>query len=282
MVKNWCGVVADEVKVAGVSADEEQQRRRVAAIIPAKDEADRVGLTARAARAIPNVDLVIVVDDGSTDDTQHVARLAGATAVRHTVNRGKASAMETGAGVAAMHDVPGQPPRLLLFLDADLGETAVETAVLIDPVLSGEVDCSIAMLPPQPGAGGRGLVTGLARKHIQKMTGWSPVQPLSGQRCMTRAAFEAASPLAAGWGVETAMTIDLLTQGFSVQEIPCNLQHRPSGKDLRGQIHRAKQYRGVWLAIMHRRLRRIGLSPERYRQAAAAQEPGSIYRAFEV
>ena len=39
----------------------------VAAVIPAKDEADRIAATVRAVRGIPGVDLVVVVDDGSSD-----------------------------------------------------------------------------------------------------------------------------------------------------------------------------------------------------------------------
>lgn len=240
-----------------MSAESGVGQQGVAVVIPAKDEADRIAGTIRAARAIPHVDLVLVVDDGSTDETQHVARAAGAVVVRHSVNRGKASAMETGAAVAAMRDVPGAPPRHLLFLDADLGDSAVNTAPLIQPVLDGEADCTIAVLPRQAGAGGHGLVTGLARRSIQRDTGWTASQPLSGQRCLTRAAFEAVTPLAKGWGVETGMTIDLLTQGFRVVEVPCDLRHRASGSDWRGQVHRAKQYRDVWRAVAARRLRRL-------------------------
>ncbi len=230
---------------------------RVAVVIPAKDEADRIAGTIRAARAIPHVDLVMVVDDGSGDDTQHVARAAGAVVVRHSVNRGKASAMETGAAVAAMRDVPDGPPRHLLFLDADLGESAVNAAPLVPPVLEGAADCAIAVLPRQAGAAGRGLVTGLARRAIQRDTGWAPSQPLSGQRCLTRAAFEAVMPLARGWGVETGMTLDLLNQGFRVVEVPCDLRHRASGSNWGGQVHRAKQYRDVWIAVTVRRMRRM-------------------------
>lgn len=249
--------------------------QRVAVVIPAKDEGERIAATIRAARAIPYVDLVIVVDDGSEDDTQNVARAAGATVIRHSVNRGKASAMETGASVVAMRDTVGRPSRLLLFIDADLGDSAVETAPLVDAVISGEVDCTIAALPPQEGAGGHGFVTGLARKAIERATGWRPRQPISGQRCLTRAAFEAARPLATGWGVEVGMTIDLLVGGYTLQEVPCNLKHRATANDWSGQMHRAQQYRGVRLAVDLRRLRRA-----RVPKALRRKTPGEDYQPF--
>ncbi len=230
-------------------------RQRVAVIIPAKDESRRIAATVRAAKAIPHVDLVLVVDDGSEDDTQHVAREAGAVVVRHSHNRGKAAAMETGAAVVAMRDAPDRPPRLLLFIDGDLGESAVNTAPLVPPVLEGHSDVAIALLPPQPGAGGRGIVVGAARRAIQSMTGWTPTQPLSGMRCLTREAFEAATPLARGWGVETGMTIDLLRQGYVAVEVPCDLRHRASTNDLKGQLHRAAQYRDVLVAVNARKVR---------------------------
>ena len=231
--------------------------QRAAVVIPAKDESRRIAATVQFARAIPHVDVVVVVDDGSQDGTQHVARDAGAVVVRHPHNRGKAAAMETGAAVVAMRDDPDRPPRLLLFLDGDLAETAVNCAPLVPPVLAGEADLTIATLPPQPGAGGRGIVVRLARGAIQSMTGWAPTQPLSGMRCLTREAFEAATPLARGWGVETGMTIDLLTQGFTAIEVPCDLRHRATGSDWRGQLHRARQYRDVFLAINARKVRRL-------------------------
>ncbi len=237
------------------SRDPRRIQQRVAVVIPAKDEARRIAATVRAAKSIPQVDLVLVVDDGSEDATQHVARDAGAVVVRHSHNRGKAAAMETGAAVVAMRDAPERPARLLLFIDADLGESAINTAPLIPPVAERAADFSIALLPPQHGAGGRGMVVAAARKGIAQLTGWAPTQPLSGMRCLTRAAFEAATPLARGWGVETGMTIDLLRQGFVAVEVPCDLRHRASGNDLGGQLHRAAQYRDVKLAISARQVR---------------------------
>lgn len=244
--------------------------QRVAAIIPAKNEAERIAATVRAARAIPHVDLVLVVDDGSTDDTGAQARSAGAVVVRHSINRGKASAMETGASVVGMRDDDDRPPRMLLFLDGDLGESAVNAAPLVPPVWAGKADMSVATLPKQSGAGGRGIVTGFARRAIHHFTGWVPEQPLSGQRCLTRDAFAAALPLAKGWGVETAMSIDVLVRGYSVVEVPCDLRHRPSGNDLAGQLHRAAQLRDVVAAVAARRMHRYSDRPAPDRGGASA------------
>jgi glycosyltransferase involved in cell wall biosynthesis len=231
-----------------------------AVVIPAKDEAARVAGTVAAARTLPGVDLVVVVDDGSTDATAEAARAAGAVVVSHRRNRGKAAAMETGADAVAVREQdpadPGRPRHALLFVDADLGASAVNTAPLLEPVLSGRADMTIAVLPPQerPG-GGRGFVVRLASDGILRLTGWTPTQPLSGMRALSREAFEAARPLARGWGVETGLTVDLLTAGYRVEEVPCELHHRVTGADWRGQLHRARQYRDVARALAVRRWR---------------------------
>ncbi|ROR73169.1 glycosyltransferase [Bogoriella caseilytica] len=254
--------------------------QRVAVIIPAKDEAGHVAATVRAARAIPHVDLVLVVDDGSDDDTQHAARSAGAVVVRHSVERGKATAMETGAAVVAMRDVPGSPPRHLLFLDAGLGETAVATAPVVVPVLDGEADCAIAVRAPGSGPGGRSVISALARKGIAKATGWTPMQPLSAQRCVTREAFDAVNPLARGWGVETGMIIDLLVAGYTLIEVPCELDRPVTTSDFSARMRGSAHYRDVALAINSRKLRRIRVPRRERGDLPQRQKPGYPYRAW--
>jgi hypothetical protein len=231
----------------------------IAVVVPAKDEAERITATVRSALAMPGLRYVVVIDDGSFDATGRRAAQAGAVVLRHPVNRGKAAAMETGAARIARWDAEtGRPPAVLLFLDADLGDTAAATAVLAGPVLAGEADMTIAVLPPQATAGGgRGLVVDLARRGIRRATGWTATQPLSGMRCLTRDAFEAGRPLASGWGVETGLTVDLLSAGYRVLEVPCALQHRVTGRDWHAQLHRAGQYRDVARALAVRRLRRL-------------------------
>ena len=238
----------------------------VAAIIPARDEAARIAATVAAARRVPGVDLVVVVDDGSTDATAQLARAAGAEVLRHARNRGKAAAMATGADWVADQDRRAPAPRggarHLLFVDADLEDSAANLSVLVTPVAGGDADMTIAVLPPQrqPG-GGHGFVVRLARKGIHRLTGWTPTQPLSGMRCLTRAAFDASLPLARGWGVEVGLSVDVLLAGLRVVEVPCELHHRVTGRDWHAQLHRARQYRDVWLALAVRRVARFPRVP---------------------
>ena len=61
------------------------------------------------ASGLPGADMVIVVDDGSTDDTAGLAGDAGATVIRHGRSRGKAAAMETGAEAVWLMEATATP-----------------------------------------------------------------------------------------------------------------------------------------------------------------------------
>jgi hypothetical protein len=228
-------------------------------VIPAKDEEQRIAATVTAARALPGINLVIVCDDGSTDQTAAYAGAAGAIVVSHSRNRGKAAAVESAVNALGVLEQRDNRPEAgsLLLLDADLGESAANCYPLINPVTTGRADLTIAVLPPQvtdegTAPGGFGLVMTTASRGITELTGWTPRAPLSGQRCLTRRAFELASPLAPGWGMEVGMTIDILRAGLQVEEVEIELRHRATGHDLAGQVHRAKQLRDVTRALAAR------------------------------
>jgi hypothetical protein len=226
----------------------------VAVVIPARNESERIGDTVTAATGLPGVSVVVVVDDGSRDGTAQVAGHAGAAVVRHPRSRGKGAALETGAEAVRLLDERDrrEHPRHLLFLDADLAGTAASAGPLTEPVLAGQADMTIAAFASTVKLGGHGLVVGLSGAGIRRAVGWQPAQPLNGQRCLTRAAFEAARPLAAGFGVETALTIDLMRKGFRVAEVEVPLAHRATGTDLRSQLHRARQLADVARALATR------------------------------
>src|SRR6185437_8422729 len=178
---------AEGVGSTGIPSD-----ATVTVLIPAYNEEARIAATVRAAEGIPRVACVMVVDDGSQDNTSEAAREAGAhRVVTMPRNRGKGAALNAGC--------VGLQSEILLLLDADLGETAAEGSRLLQPVLSGEADMTIATLPPSGSGGGFGLTVNLARWGIRRLGGSEMSAPLSGQRCLTRAVLDACGGFEAGF-----------------------------------------------------------------------------------
>ena len=122
-------------------------------VIPAFNEQERITATVLAAKTIDGVTRVVVVDDGSRDNTSSEARNAGAHVVRQK-NFGKAAAMARGAAEVAVFEGDGeQVPSTLLFLDADLESSASGAGVLLPAIWNGEADMTIAILPKQASCG---------------------------------------------------------------------------------------------------------------------------------
>jgi len=225
------------------------------ALVPARNEADRVGATVRALRGLPGVAEVLVVSDGSSDATAANALEAGAHCLDLPRNLGKGGALN--AGLAALMGRVAErlspEPAVLLLADADLAETAGRLDRLLAPVLAGEADLAIADLPAQQGAGGFGIAMGLARRGMARATGRRMAEPLSGQRAVRWEALPALLPFAPGFGVEVAMTMDALQAGLRVVEVEVDLRHNATGKDLAGLLHRARQARAVARELSRRK-----------------------------
>ena len=220
---------------------------RVVALVPARNEADRLGATVSALRALREVDEVVVVDDGSVDGTASVALARGAAVLRTGRRTGKGGALEGG-----LRRLP--PADAWLFADADLGESAGVLSAVLEPVLLGQADLAIAVFPEGEGGGGLGTVKSSAARAIRLLCGFRTVEPLSGQRALTSAALEAIRPLARGFGVESAMTVDAVRAGMRVVEVPAAASHRGTGRDVRGFAHRGRQAVEIALALIPRAL----------------------------
>lgn len=211
------------------------------AIVAAFNEGDRIGATVKGLRdAFPGV-VVIVADDGSTDDTWDIAEAAGAVVVGDGKNRGKGAAASLAAE-RALHDGPPSAGSVVLLADADLADSAGRLAPLADEVAGGRADVSVAMFASRVG-GGFGIALGFAHWAIKKRCGLETQAPISGQRGLTYEALRAVTPFRAGFGMEIGMTVDAVRAGLSVKEIELELAHRATGKTLRGFLHRGKQLR---------------------------------------
>jgi len=217
---------------------------KVVAIVPARNEADRVGATVSALSRFS--DEVLVIDDGSRDATGAVALSAGARVIRIEKGSGKGQAIERGIRSV------DSPPEVWLLADADLGETAGLLAPLLEAVGDGRADLAIAVLPRQ--GGGFGVVKRLAAMAIERLSGFRAQEPLSGQRAVKAEVLSGCRPIANGFGAETAMTIDAARLGYRIVEMPTDLRHRPTGRDLGGFAHRGRQGWDILRAVAARAL----------------------------
>jgi hypothetical protein len=122
--------------------------------------------------------------------------------------------------------------------------------------------------------GGNALTASLVvrppRSGVVFPTGFRAAQPLSGMRCICRQAFDAVQALARGWGVETALIVDILRKGYRIDEVPTGFHHRVTGRSFGAQAHRARQFRDVAIALALRYMRGL-LRPGNRRPSSLSQ-----------
>ncbi|WP_035270443.1 glycosyltransferase family 2 protein [Desulfitibacter alkalitolerans] len=222
--------------------------KAVSVVIPAYNEEQHIVETIKAVKKVQGVKQIIVVDDGSSDNTAQLAEDTGVEVIRIEHNRGKGNALNLGCLQCNQE--------LIALIDADLGASAGELAKLIEPVVNGKADMTIAAFPKAKKKGGIGLVKGLANVVIRIYGGQKLRAPLSGQRVMNRQAFAALFPFAEGFGVEILATIKALNKGLCVMEIETKMHHRETGRSISDFKHRGKQFYHILIALFKIRLLR--------------------------
>jgi len=215
----------------------------VAVLVAARDEEAAITQTVESLKeTFPGTE-VIVADDGSRDGTAEAAQRAGAQVLRLPA-RGKGQALTLAERAA--------PVGRVLLIDADLeGDLA--------PLARADGDLAIAAFAEREG-GGFGIAKRAGRSLIRALSGFTPREPLSGQRVLSQEAREACFPLAAGFGCEVRMTVDAVRASLQVSELELPLNHRASGRDPAGFAHRGRQLVDAFLAcgptaVNHRGLR---------------------------
>lgn len=172
---------------------------KVAAIVPAYNEADRISAVLSVLTQIPTINEVIAVSDGSTDGTYQIASsISGVRAIQLPKNVGKGGAMHAGA---LQTDA-----EILIFLDADLiGLKSQHVEDILAPVLSGEAQMSVGVF-----RGGR-IITDLAQIFFPYV---------SGQRAIRRDLFLKIPCLEeVRSGIEMAITTFVKSQGVPIKDV---------------------------------------------------------------
>jgi polyisoprenyl-phosphate glycosyltransferase len=159
-------------------------RPRVAAIVPAYNEAETITEVLAVLQATPLIHEVLVVSDGSTDDTVEIARSHGLKTIHLRRNQGKGIAMAVG--------VAHTDATVLIFVDGDiLNLTTDQLTRLIEPVLSGTSGMNVGVRDRGP------ALNDFQRRH-------GPL--LSGIRCLRREVFEAVPEShLEGFAIETGL-----------------------------------------------------------------------------
>lgn len=253
---------------------EAEKTRRVIALVPAFNAEATVGATVAALKAIAEISEIIVIDDGSSDGTDVEAEKAGGRVIRLNQNRGKGEALNAGlsevanssanadgiagknANAAVGGAVSANANTIVALVDSDLGGSAAEFEKLIEPVLKNQVDMTIARFPKAVRKGGFGLLKRIAQNGLKLFTGIKFDSPLSGQRVLNARAIEAIGSFESGWGVEVGMTIDVCRNGLRVREVPVQMKHNETGRDMAGFKHRGQQFLGVIRAFAKRLMTR--------------------------
>ncbi|MCF6465886.1 glycosyltransferase family 2 protein [Clostridium sp. Cult2] len=213
-------------------------KRRLIIVVPVYNEADKIVDTIIGLKTIELIDEIVIVNDGSTDNTAEVIEKLDVSIITLPENRGKGYAMRK-AIEEKNYDYIG-------FVDGDLGQTSVEVEKLIYPVISNEVDFTIAKFSKASVEtsikGGFGLVKALAKKGVYFYTKKEINTSLSGQRIYKKEIMESMEYIPNRYGIEVAMTIQALENGYTFKEIPVNMTHRYTDRSLKGFKHRGKQF----------------------------------------
>lgn len=214
-----------------------EKKGRLVCVVPVYNEADLIADTIENLKNISYIDEIVVVNDGSRDNTSEVIHKLDITVIDLKNNHGK--------GYAIKRAISSLEFDYLALVDGDLGNSSIQVEKLILPVIHGEADISIAKFSDRSTMtstkGGFGIVTKLAKKGVYFFTKKEMDTSLSGQRVYIRDVLDKIDYIPNRYGIEVAMTIQSINNGFSIIEVPVTMKHRFSERDLKGILHRGKQ-----------------------------------------
>ena len=192
---------------------------KVSIVLPAKNEAGAIGQTVRAIKQLNRVDEIIVVNDGSTDDTKSIAEQAGAKVITHPYSKGNGAAIKTGAR-NAIGDV-------IVFMDADGQHNPNDIFLLIEKIEQGYDLVVGARQKGSQASMGRGIANKLYNNLASYMSDHQVEDLTSGFRAVRAEKFrEFIYLLPNGFSYPTTSTMAFFRAGYSVTYVPIHAAKR--------------------------------------------------------
>lgn len=193
--------------------------RKVSVVLPAKNEAGAIGQTIEQILALQLVDEVIVVNDGSSDQTLQVAEQAGANVISHPYSKGNGAAIKTGARHAQ--------GEIIIFMDADGQHDPADIPRFIEKLEQGYDLVVGARQKGSQASLGRGFANAFYNKLATYMTEHQVEDLTSGFRAVRAEKFrEFLYLLPNGFSYPTTSTMAFFRAGYSVTYIPIDAAKR--------------------------------------------------------
>ncbi len=194
----------------------------ITAILPAYNEEISIGSVVLHARQ--HADHVIVVDDGSSDRTSEVAKLAGAYVIRHPKNMGKGMALKTGFEYVSLNGA-----KVVVTMDSDGQHDPEEIPKLVEPILKGEAD----VVNGSRYMNGNGKNTPFYRRIGQNIldsatnlnTGLHVTDTQSGFRAFSRDTLSLFRFKSSGLAIESEMLSDAANAGLKIKEVEIGVRY---------------------------------------------------------
>lgn len=218
------------------------KKAKIAFVIPAYNEEVSVGQTLRDIKKSFPKEQIFVVNDGSRDRTEEIAKKAGATVFTHVINRGLGASLTTGIkGALEVSDA-----NVIITFDADLQHTAEDVHKLVRPIMEGRADAVIGSrfldrddlkMMPFTKVIGNYFLTGIT--NLLSSTKITDSQ--SGLRALSRAAAGKLNIVSEKYAVSSEILHELEGHRLRVMEVPIkaiyDTRSATKGTNIKSGIH---------------------------------------------
>ncbi|OGO78801.1 MAG: hypothetical protein A2Y23_12610 [Clostridiales bacterium GWB2_37_7] len=214
----------------------------VTAIVPAFNEGDSIEETIYALKQIKGITEIIAVNDGSSDNTLNILKyIENIKLINIDRNHGKGYAIKVA--------LPHVMNQYVVLVDADLKSSALEIKKLVEYSPTTNKTMIVAVYPKPSKKGGFGLVKLLSRKSLYILTSQTSDSVLSGQR-LASLDFLKQINLPDRFGLEFKITLEALRSDINIIDVPINIRHRETGRNIQGFIHRGKQFVNILKVVV--------------------------------